>query len=180
MVKLTSSDGQEFTIASEIANQSILIKGMLEDVGELEDQAIPLPNVTGKTLERVINYCISHKDDPPADPEAKPKPSEDIDEKDKEFMAALDRSEKFEIILAANYLDIKSLLDLGCKTIANMIKGKSTEEVMEALGIEDSGFTPEEIEQIKRDNDWNPNPEPKEEEKKDEEKKEEEAKPAEE
>ncbi|KAI9351206.1 Skp1 family, dimerization domain-containing protein [Obelidium mucronatum] len=175
MVKVTSSDGKEFTIEKEIANQSVLIKGMLEDVGELEDQAIPLPNVTGKTLERVIAYCQAHKDDPPADPEAKPKPSEDIDEADKVFMAAMDRSEKFEIILAANYLDIKSLLDLGCKTIANMIKGKSTEEVMEALGIEDSGFTPEEIEQIKRDNDWNPPEEKKEDE---EEKKED--KPAEE
>lgn len=31
----------------------------------------------------------------------------------------------FDIILAANFLDIKPLLDLGCKTVANLIKGKS-------------------------------------------------------
>ena len=35
----------------------------------------------------------------------------------------------FELILAANYLDIKSLLDLTCAKVASMIKGKNTEEI---------------------------------------------------
>ncbi len=34
----------------------------------------------------------------------------------------------FELILAANYLDIKSLLDLTCAKVASMIKGKNTED----------------------------------------------------
>jgi hypothetical protein len=34
-----------------------------------------------------------------------------------------------ELIVAANYLDIKGLLDVGCKTVANSIKGKSVEEI---------------------------------------------------
>jgi hypothetical protein len=33
----------------------------------------------------------------------------------------------FEIILATNYLDIKALLNLGYKTVAKIIKGKSPE-----------------------------------------------------
>ena len=32
----------------------------------------------------------------------------------------------FLCIQAANYLNIKSLLDLGCLTVANMIKGESS------------------------------------------------------
>jgi len=35
----------------------------------------------------------------------------------------------FDIITAANFLDIKGLLDLCCKVIANIIKGKSPEEI---------------------------------------------------
>lgn len=41
----------------------------------------------------------------------------------------------FDIVLAANYLDIKGLLDLGCKIIANLIKGKTPEEVKKTFRI---------------------------------------------
>jgi S-phase kinase-associated protein 1 len=49
----------------------------------------------------------------------------------------------FQIILAANYLDIKGLLDLGCKAVAKMIEGKTTQQLRDQFGIEND-FTPEE------------------------------------
>jgi len=48
--------------------------------------------------------------------------------------AAKTKAQIFQIILAANYLDIKSLLHLGCAKIATLIKGKSPEEIKTILG----------------------------------------------
>jgi hypothetical protein len=83
----------------------------------------------------VIEYATFHKDDPPPPPdeEMKAKSSEDIDPWDQEFIL-VDQGTLFEIILAANYMDIQGLLDLGCKSVANMIKGKSVEEIRKVCG----------------------------------------------
>ena len=54
---------------------------------------------------------------------------------------------------ASNYLDIKPLLDVGCKTVANMIKGKSPDEIRKTFNIQND-FTPEEEDQIRRENEW--------------------------
>lgn len=62
----------------------------------------------------------------------KAKSSEDIEEWDREFIN-VDQGTLFEIILAANYMDMQGLLDLGCKTVANMIKGKSVEEIRKVI-----------------------------------------------
>lgn len=50
---------------------------------------------------------------------------------------------------AANYLDIKGLLDVTCKTVANMIKGKSPEEIRKTFNIKND-FTPAEEEQVSK------------------------------
>ncbi|KAJ3323738.1 hypothetical protein HDV06_001468 [Boothiomyces sp. JEL0866] len=153
MVKLTSSDGQEFNVAEDIITQSQLIKNMLSDL-EVGEAAIPLPNVTAHILTKIIEYATHHKNDtpPPPEDEMKAKSSDDIDEWDRDFIA-VDQGTLFEIILAANYMDMQGLLDLGCKTVANMIKGKSVEEIRKTFNITND-FTPEEEEQIRKENEW--------------------------
>lgn len=109
-----------------------------EDIGEEANAAIPLPNVTGKILDKVIQYCTHHVNDPAAttDERKDDKRTDDITPWDADF-CKVDQATLFELILvirqnsisltiqAANYLDIKPLLDLTCKTVANMIKGAS-------------------------------------------------------
>jgi len=63
----------------------------------------------------------------------------DEDRADAENMLALfadgeGKRAVFDVILAANYLDIKSLLHLGCVQIATQIKGKSPAEIRAILG----------------------------------------------
>lgn len=112
------------------------------DIGNGE-AAIPLPNVTGKILQKVIEYCRYHHEHPTPVTEDKKdeKRTDDIIPWDQEF-CKVDQSTLFELILvsntllaqkltfqAANYLDIKPMLDVTCKTVANMIKGKTPEEI---------------------------------------------------
>ncbi|KAJ1968601.1 suppressor of kinetochore protein mutant, partial [Dimargaris verticillata] len=54
---------------------------------------------------------------------------------------------------AANFLDIKPLLNLGCKAVAKMLKGRTPEDIRSTFNIPND-FTPEEEEQIRKENQW--------------------------
>jgi len=155
-IKLQSSDGEIFDVDVEIAKQSVTIKTMLEDLGMDEDdeEVVPLPNVNSTILKKVIQWCTYHKDDPPTpdDDENKEKRTDDISTWDADFLK-VDQGTLFELILAANYLDIKGLLDVTCKTVANMIKGKTPEEIRKTFNIKND-FTPQEEEQVRKENEW--------------------------
>jgi len=157
IVRLTSNDGVEFSVDRSVAERSILIKNLIEDVGDgsVPKETIPIPNVNEPVLKKVIEWCEKHRNDPAQSAEEENdnrKKTTEIDEWDQKFMQ-VDQEMLFEIILAANYLDIKALLDVGCKTVANMIKGKSPEEIRKTFNITND-FTPEEEEQIRRENEW--------------------------
>ncbi|RDD38285.1 Skp1-related protein, partial [Trichoplax sp. H2] len=122
-------------------------------VGEV-NEAVPLQNVNNAILELVVKWAEHHKDDPPPpdDDDIREKRTDDIDPWDQEFLK-VDQGTLFEIILAANYLDIKGLLDSACKTVANMIKGKTPEEIRRTFNIKND-FTPEEEAQVRKENEW--------------------------
>ncbi|KAL6211982.1 hypothetical protein ACLB2K_017205 [Fragaria x ananassa] len=62
------------------------------------------------------------------------------------------KSASFDI-RAANFLDIKGLLDLTAQAVADMIKGKNAEEIREQFNIKND-YTPEEEEEVRRENQW--------------------------
>ena len=59
----------------------------------------------------------------------------------------------FDLILAANYMDIKPLLDLTCAKVASYMKGKTAEEIRKRFNIEND-LTPEEEAAIRAENKW--------------------------
>lgn len=57
-VKLMSSDNASFSVDEDVANESQTIKNLIEDAST--DDAIPLPNVSGKILAKVIEFSKFH------------------------------------------------------------------------------------------------------------------------
>lgn len=70
-------------------------------------------------------------------------------------MSLLDQNTLFDLMLAANYLKIKSLLDFTCKTVADMmLEAKTPKAIHKKFNIKNV-YTPEEEEKIRRENQWN-------------------------
>ncbi|KEH23692.1 putative S-phase kinase-associated protein [Medicago truncatula] len=149
MITLKSYDNEIFEVPEAVALESQTIKHMIED--DCADNAIPVQNVTGKILAKVIEYCKKHVQVASAD--EKPSESEEyLKNWDADFVK-VDKETLFELILAANYLDIKSLLDLTCQSAADMMKGKTPEEMREMFNIKND-FSPEEEAAIRAENKW--------------------------
>ncbi|KAI4339944.1 hypothetical protein MLD38_024827 [Melastoma candidum] len=136
VVVLRSSDGVSFELEEEAALLSQTIKDGMED-GWVEG-GLPLPTINSQTLSLVIDYCKKHA--------AASASSEALDSWDADFVK-VEHKTLFDIILAANYLNIRGLLDLACQTVADMIKGKTPDEIRQIFNI-NSVFTPEEEEEL--------------------------------
>lgn len=72
---------------------------------------------------------------------------------DQTYINQLDQSLLFDLIVASNFLDIRGLLDLTCKAAANLIRGRTVEEIRKNFNIKND-FTPQEEEQLIRENAW--------------------------
>ena len=55
-----------------------------------------------------------------------------------------DQETLFNLILAANYLDIKGLLNVACWKVGDMIRGKTPEEIRKTFNIKADLPNPEE------------------------------------
>ncbi|KAK6142852.1 hypothetical protein DH2020_023200 [Rehmannia glutinosa] len=142
MIVLKSSDGETFEVEDAVAAQSQSIKHLIED--DCADTVIPVHNVTSKILAKVLEYCKRHVD--------AAKSTDDLKAFDAEFVK-VDQGTLFGLILAANYLDIKSLFDLICDTVANMMKGKTPEEIRKTFHIKND-YTPKVEEEVRKENSW--------------------------
>jgi len=148
-VVLVAEDRREFRVPREVALRSTVVKQMLEDIPD-SDEPVPLVDRSckGAIMEKVIAYLTKHTEF-----DRQNASDEEKNQFDKEFVQ-VDDDVLFNLILAANYLDIKDLLDLTCKTVAEYIKQcKTAEEIRLRFNIVND-FSPEEEEEVRRDNAW--------------------------
>lgn len=130
----------------------LLLEDNEDEGGNVE---FPLPNVKSQVLKKVIEFCEHHLQEPMTEIE-KPLKSQNMADVVQKWYADFVDVEQvllFELILAANYMDIKPLLDLTCATVASMIKGKSPEDIRATFNIKND-FSPEEEAQVREENKW--------------------------
>ncbi|KAF0909815.1 hypothetical protein E2562_000134 [Oryza meyeriana var. granulata] len=149
MIVLISADGKRFEVTEAAASQSLLVCGMIED--GCTANGIPLPNVVADILAKVVEYCNKHAA-VSSEAAGSSSSSEELMKFDAKFVD-VDKATLLELILAANYMNIKGLVDLTCQRVADMMSGKTPEQMREMFGFEND-FTPEEEEAIRKENAW--------------------------
>lgn len=155
----SSSSGDSFQVPYNVATMSDLVKqttGDDEDELETGGEPIPLPNVTTPILEKVIAYCTHYQTVEAMQTIETPLNSNRIEEMVQPWYVDFIHVEKsvlFDLVAAANFMDIKPLLDLTCLAVAILIKGKSASELREMFNIS-SELTAEEEEEITTENQW--------------------------
>jgi S-phase kinase-associated protein 1 len=95
-VNLMSSEGEMFEVDEAVALESQAVKNMIEDTGM--DVPITLPNVSGKILAKVIEYCKYHVENQKTSDDQSATPANDMKAWDAEFVK-VDQATLFDLIL---------------------------------------------------------------------------------
>lgn len=128
-LRLKASDGHIEEVKADIANYITYVKSMGEDTTFKDGMEIPMSQVDGEVLKKVVKYCEYLKD-----VENMKYTAAQCDEWEKDFIT-VEMGVLFEMIRASNFLDIQPMFDLTCKTVADMMKGKSPEEITKTFAI---------------------------------------------
>ena len=153
-IKLRSEDGKIVELSKKAAEKSEILKGMIEDYPD--DTEIQVKSVKGEALIKIKEYLEHYEEIPPKEV-SKPLKSNDfkecVDEWDYNFIGKIDDNDTLEnLILAANFLNIKPLLILLAAKIASKIKGVNTQTIRNIFGINE--LKNEEKKQFKEDKEY--------------------------
>jgi hypothetical protein len=110
---VTTADGHHMHLPEDFVNESTFLSSMNDCC---EPGLIPLTTVKRETLEKLI-YYNSNKD----------------------VIMSETQEMLFLIVMAADFLQMDVLLDRGCRTVADYLKGKSPKEIRSILGISEPG-----------------------------------------
>ncbi|KAJ0246599.1 SKP1 component [Hirschfeldia incana] len=153
-IKLKSSDDVPFEVDEAVVHQSPILRNVVQDCPDPEHK---IAQVKGKILAKVLEYCEKHVVvfvDGGDDSSSSSSAGDALKKWDAEFISEMDLSTVYDLIMAANFLDIKGLFDLTCQRVADEIAAcKDHKEIRATLGIE-SDYTAEEEAEVLRENEW--------------------------
>lgn len=140
-IRLQSADLEVFELDAEYARHSGWIRSILEESGNLDRQGlISLRTVNGVVLRKVIDWLVHHKDDLTEGDEEMEEKSEYLLKWDKEFFD-VEKEMLIDLVLAANLLDIRGLLEDSCQAVADLIGSRSPTEIRELFNCPDQSST---------------------------------------
>ncbi|EFO91361.1 hypothetical protein CRE_11952 [Caenorhabditis remanei] len=138
LYKIISSDNHVFTISEHAVKLSKTLWDLITNLGLTAENAldnpIPVENVNGKNMERIVQFCERHKYDEEEQAYTNFIREFVVPEWDRQLLS-IDNEELFQLILATNYLDIPKLMDYCCRVIGDMAKEKTPEELRIIYGI---------------------------------------------
>ena len=119
-----SQEGESFSVPIPVAKLSELVKSTIDEDEDEGGQEIPIPNVKAAVLSKVLEYC-THYQQEEMTPIETPLNSSNIEDLVQPWYAdyvEVEQSMLFELVTAANFMDIKPLLDLTCLAVSIYIK----------------------------------------------------------
>eukprot|EP00808_Paulinella_micropora_P025766 g11676.t1 len=147
LIIIEAGDGLKLSVESKIAFRCHAVKAMVQRQEFSNNDGtgvffVFFNNVSGSSLAKVLDFCRYEWPDDPVEP------SSDY-VTFKEYLEGANPAMLCELASASYYLDVKPLVDLTCRAIADTIKGKSPEEIRSTFNIVND-FTPQEEEQVRR------------------------------
>ncbi|CAG9464453.1 unnamed protein product [Pedinophyceae sp. YPF-701] len=144
MLTIVAADGQLFEIPKDLAvNGSEVIKQMLEEMDDSD--RVPIEKVDGNIMSKIVEFWKLMSD--------KEKSEEDLKVSTATFLGSMKYSMIIEIMIAANFMNAKSLLEASVGFFAKRIANKTPDEIREELGIQ-TPFLEGEIEEAMQTNKW--------------------------
>jgi S-phase kinase-associated protein 1 len=146
-VTIITCDDVKRVIPHNILMASNTIKIMF-DVSNYHE-ILNLPNIKVREFDKIIqyityNYYVNN---------GVTENSETDHKKWNEQFVTMPKEELFELILAANFLDITSLVELTCATVCDMLKNKTSELIRQEFNIKND-LNQDDVEKIKHEYAW--------------------------
>ena len=123
ILKLQSSDGVIFTVDVATVKQLVTIQTMIDHEDEDSEEIIPVFTMKARVLEKIIQCTEFHKDD-----HEKAEKTNYCLQYFHFHPFQLNLKMIFEIIIAADYLEVKSLLLESCRNVLINYKREAIED----------------------------------------------------